>query len=69
MAGPPVVMVAGNLPRRTLTAPVYVFGAVESGEPGAAAAMSLLLIGLSGVLVFLVDRAAQRRALRLGLLR
>ena len=64
-----VVMVAGNLPRRTLTAPVYVFGAVESGEPGAAAAMSLLLIGLSALLVFLVDWASRRRALRLGLLR
>jgi len=64
-----VVMVAGNLPRRTLTAPVYVFGAVESGEPGAAAAMSLLLIGLSALLVVMVDRFARRRALRLGLVR
>jgi len=61
-----VVIVAGNIPRRTLTAPVYVFGAIESGETGAASAMSLLLIGLSALLIFAADRYARRRALRMG---
>lgn len=60
-----VVIVAGNIPRRTLTAPVYVFGAIESGEPQAASAMSAVLVGVSFGLMLLCDRftRARRRAL------
>jgi sulfate/thiosulfate transport system permease protein len=39
-----VVVVSGNIPNRTLTAPVYIFGEVESDRPGTAAAVSLLLL-------------------------
>jgi sulfate transport system permease protein len=36
--------VSGNLPHRTLVAPVYVLGEVEAGKPGAAAAVSVVLL-------------------------
>jgi sulfate transport system permease protein len=42
-----LVVVAGNIPMRTLTAPVYVFGEIESGAPHAAAALSVVLLGLA----------------------
>ena len=43
-----IVVVAGNIPMRTLTAPVYVFGEIESGAPR---------LGRGAV-----DRAARARA-------
>jgi sulfate transport system permease protein len=61
-----VVVVAGNIPRRTLTAPVYVFGAIESGEPAAAGAMSLLLVAVSAGLILAVDRYTRARARAIG---
>ncbi len=42
-----IVIVAGNIPFRTLTAPVYVFGEIESGTPRTAAAVSLLLLTIA----------------------
>jgi sulfate/thiosulfate transport system permease protein len=42
-----LVVVAGNIPMRTLTAPVYVFGEIESGAPHSAAALSIVLLGLA----------------------
>jgi sulfate transport system permease protein len=39
-----VVVVAGNIPWKTLTAPVFVFGEIESGAPLSAAAISLLML-------------------------
>jgi sulfate/thiosulfate transport system permease protein len=57
-----VVIVAGNIPRSTLTAPVYVFGAVESGRPQDAAAMSAVLVALSFALILAVDRYTRARA-------
>ncbi len=42
-----VVVVAGNIPHETLTAPVYVFGEIESGEPHAAAAVSVVLLAVA----------------------
>jgi sulfate transport system permease protein len=42
-----LVVVAGNIPMRTLTAPVYVFGEIESGAPQIAAALSVVLLGLA----------------------
>jgi sulfate transport system permease protein len=61
-----VVIVAGNIPRRTLTAPVYVFGAIESGEPAAASAMSMLLVVVSAALIVAADRYTRRRARAIG---
>lgn len=42
-----IVIIAGNIPFETLTAPVYVFGEIESGAPRTAAAVSLLLLALA----------------------
>lgn len=42
-----IVIVAGNIPFRTLTAPVYIFGEIESGEPRSAAAVSVLLLAVA----------------------
>ncbi|MBO0860693.1 MAG: sulfate ABC transporter permease subunit CysT [Chloracidobacterium sp.] len=50
-----IVVVAGNIPRRTLTAPVYVFGQIESQNQVGASAVSVLLLALSFILTLLVD--------------
>jgi len=42
-----IVVVAGNIPNKTLTAPVYVFGEIESGNPEAAAAVAMVLLGVA----------------------
>jgi sulfate transport system permease protein len=42
-----IVVIAGNIPRQTLTAPVFVYGEIESGAPQAAAAVSLVLLALA----------------------
>jgi sulfate/thiosulfate transport system permease protein len=42
-----IVVVAGNIPFKTLTAPVYVFGEIESGSPNTAAAVSVVLLVLA----------------------
>ena len=57
-----IVFVSGNIPNKTLTAPVLItqllnpttFGAVAG--PGEAAAVSSLLFGLSFVLVLVTER-------------
>ena len=51
-----IVMVSGNIPRRTLTASVYVFGEIESGRPEVAAAVSVVLLAVSVGLMFLTHR-------------
>lgn len=55
-----IVVVAGNLPGRTLTAPVLIFGQIESGAPAAAAALSIALLaaalGLHGLAALLERR-------------
>jgi sulfate transport system permease protein len=42
-----IVVVAGNVPFETLTAPVHVFGAIESGDRAAASAVSVVLLALA----------------------
>ena len=53
-----LVVVSGNIPFRTLTAPVLIFGEVESGRTTAAAAVSLVLLLLALLL------SSSTRALR-----
>ncbi len=49
-----VILVAGNIPFRSQTAPVYVYGQIESDHPQAATAVSLLLLVISlGTTLFL----------------
>jgi sulfate/thiosulfate transport system permease protein len=56
-----IVVVAGNIPLRTQTAAVYVFGEVESENRRAASAMSLVMLGIAFSLVVLVDWLQRRR--------
>jgi sulfate/thiosulfate transport system permease protein len=42
-----VVLISGNLPFKTEVLSVYVFGRIESGDPGGAAAASVAILGLS----------------------
>src|SRR5206468_131363 len=47
-----VVLIAGNLPFKTEVASLYVFGRIESGDPGGAAAASVVILGISfGILL------------------
>jgi sulfate transport system permease protein len=46
-----VVLISGNIPFKTEVASVYVFGRIESGDPGGAAAVSVVILAISfGVL-------------------
>lgn len=42
-----VVLISGNLPFKTEVASVYIFGRIESGDPAAAAAVSVVLLVIS----------------------
>jgi sulfate transport system permease protein len=42
-----VVLISGNLPFKTEVASVYIFGRIESGQPSAAAAVSVVLLVVS----------------------
>ncbi len=47
-----VVLISGNIPFKTEVASLYVFGRIESGDPGGAAAVSVVILGISfGVLI------------------
>jgi len=50
-----VVVVAGNIPLKTQTAAVYVLGAVESENRLGASAVSILLIGISLLVLMIVN--------------
>ncbi len=56
-----IVVVAGNIPRSTLTAPVYVFGQIESQNQMGASAVSIVLLTLSFALMSLVDWMQKKR--------
>ena len=47
-----IVVVSGNIPYRTLTAPIFIFGEIEAGSPQTAAAVSLVLLALAVALTF-----------------
>jgi sulfate transport system permease protein len=56
-----IVIVAGNIPLRTQTASVYVFGEVESENRRGASAMSIVMLAIAFTLVFVIDRLQKRR--------
>ena len=56
-----IVVVAGNIPGRTLTAPVHVYGQIESENQHGASAMSILLLAFSFALMMAVDWLQRRR--------
>jgi len=55
-----VVLVAGNIPGRTLIASVFIFGEVESDNPVGAAAVSVLLLTLSFIILWVISTVQQR---------
>jgi sulfate/thiosulfate transport system permease protein len=61
-----IVIVAGNLPLRSLTAAVYVFGEVESENRLGASAVSLVLVTIAFVLMMIVDRLQKRASKSAG---
>lgn len=56
-----VVVVAGNIAGRTLTAPVHVYAQIESDNRLAASSMSVLLLALSFSLILAVDLLQKRK--------
>lgn len=58
-----VVLITGNQPFKTQVASVYIFGQVESGETASAAAVSVVLLAISLLILFglgLVNRWGTR---------
>jgi len=55
-----IVIVAGNIPFRSQTAAIYVFGEVESSNRQGASAMSIVMLSLAFVLVLFVDWLRKR---------
>jgi len=56
-----VVVVAGNIPGRTLTAPVFIYSQIESQNLRSASAMSIFLLAGSFALIMLVEWLQGRR--------
>ena len=58
-----IVLISGNIPFDTEVASVWIFKAIESDEPGAAAAVSVVLLLLSFVVLAVAD-VLERRSRR-----
>jgi sulfate transport system permease protein len=56
-----IVAVAGNIPGKTLTAPVYIYQQIESQNQRGASAVSLLLLALSFSMMLAVEWIYRRR--------
>jgi sulfate transport system permease protein len=56
-----VVLISGNLPGRTLTAPVFIFQLANQFRPAEAAAVATLLFAIAFVLVLVTARLTRRR--------
>ncbi|GLX67663.1 sulfate ABC transporter permease subunit CysT [Paenibacillus glycanilyticus] len=56
-----VVLVAGNIPGKTLIAAVYIFGEIESDNAQGAAAVSVMLLTLSFIILWTVNLIQARR--------
>jgi sulfate/thiosulfate transport system permease protein len=55
-----VVLISGNIPFRTELAAVYIFGQVETDNPGGASAVSVVLLAASLALLAGFDRLRRR---------
>jgi sulfate transport system permease protein len=55
-----VVLISGNLPFKTETAPVFVYGQLEEGSTTAAAAVSIVLVLASLAILFGLSTLARR---------
>jgi len=57
-----IVIVSGNIPMRSQTAAVYIFGQVEGGNMGAASSVSVILLLVSLVVTLGVDYVYRRKS-------
>ena len=57
-----LVLITGNIPFKTEVASVYIFGRIQSDNPSAAAAVSVLLLALAVVLLFGLNLFARWRS-------
>lgn len=57
-----IVLISGNLPYETEVASVFVFGQIESGNTAGAAAVSVLLLAVSFVVLLAISALAARGA-------
>ncbi len=55
-----VVLIAGNIPYRTELSAVYIYGQVEADRPGSAAAVSVVMLVISLVLLTAFDLMRRR---------
>ena len=55
-----VVMVAGNHPLETKTAPLYIFGEIESENRHGAMVVSIVLLGCSLLILILLNMLQRR---------
>lgn len=56
-----IVVVSGNIPNRTLTAPVFIFQLASQFKPEEAAAVAAVLFAMSFALVLITERLVKRR--------
>ena len=59
-----IVLISGNLPYKTEVASVLVYGQIESGNTNGAAAVSVLLLRVSFVVLLLISFVARRGTVR-----
>jgi sulfate transport system permease protein len=59
-----VILVAANIPFQSQTAPVYVFGQIESDQPQAATAVSVFILAVSLGTLLLLTTLQRRRERR-----
>jgi sulfate transport system permease protein len=59
-----VVLVAGNIPGKTLIASVYIFGEIESDNTAGATAVSVMLLTLSFLILWFISYMQMRRKSR-----
>ena len=53
-----MVLISGNVPFATEVAAVHIFGRVESGDPGGAATVSVVLLAVSLLTLLGIGRVA-----------
>lgn len=59
-----IVVIAGNIPMETLTAPVFIFGEIESGAARSGAALSVVLLAFALLLHALATMVERRTGAR-----
>ena len=49
-----IVIISGNLPFKTEVASVFIFNRIQSGDPSGAAAVAVVLLGISFAVLLVV---------------